>query len=177
MFSKSSYSDLEVQEILQTIFQEKKKVKELELKLQHSTLTYVPTPVSREVKILQEELDALRYKWQSLRDLRRELESLKQAQASNARLTKSLDEEKELHLELRDKLQHLEQELRIKNQSNEAESLRAELTQLKEALQQQVSAQGACEKAYQRGNSSCHCATEQDRSPSTRIATRKAPCR
>lgn len=42
MFKKSTYSDLEIQEILDTLFQEKRKVKELELRLKNCTLSPPP---------------------------------------------------------------------------------------------------------------------------------------
>lgn len=53
MFKKRSYSDLEVQEVLQTLFQEKKRVHDLELKLKNCTLA-PPAPAS------SEQLDALK---------------------------------------------------------------------------------------------------------------------
>jgi hypothetical protein len=61
MFRKSSYSDLEVQEILKTLFQEKKKVSELELKLKNQMPSPPPASFSSEdEERLKKELEMLR---------------------------------------------------------------------------------------------------------------------
>lgn len=60
MFRKKSYSDLEVQEIMETLFQEKKKVKELQMKLGNcSPPPFNATPSSEELTTLKTEVKNL----------------------------------------------------------------------------------------------------------------------
>lgn len=61
MFGKSRYSDLEIQEILQTLFEEKKKVKELELKLKNSSLSPPIIPnedTKKSISVLEDQLSS-----------------------------------------------------------------------------------------------------------------------
>lgn len=68
MFKKKSYSDLEVQEIMETLFLEKKKVKDLQLKLSNCTLSPTAAPseelgkLSAEISILHTRLEEAKQK-------------------------------------------------------------------------------------------------------------------
>ena len=63
VFKKKSYSDLEVQEILETLFLEKRKVKELQLKLNNCSLSPTAAPkeelgkLNAEISILHTRLE------------------------------------------------------------------------------------------------------------------------
>lgn len=60
MFKKKIYSESEVQEMMEALFLEKKKVKELELKINNCTLSPAITPSSEELTSLKAEIKTLK---------------------------------------------------------------------------------------------------------------------
>lgn len=135
MFKKKSYSDLEVQEIMETLFQEKKKVKELQLKLSNCNLTPETPSSSEEVKNLIIRLEKSKLAEQQSenkrRDLENELENLLRKGEQSERLLVELDFSKsqisKLQIQLeeqKEKLRTLETQQPIVDKQKEAQSER-----------------------------------------------------
>lgn len=111
MFKKSSYSDLEVQEILATLFEEKKKVKEWELKAKQNTLSPAVLNVREELEETKQQLATLKNNHQLA------LERLTKAESASTNIeaafnrSKSEKEQYDLKMnELKEKLGSKERE-------------------------------------------------------------------
>lgn len=98
---KRSYSDREIEEILQSLFEEKKKTRELELRLKSGSLSPEPQPLEDKTAPLLEEIASLKKKQEELKS---QAPSNKEAQLERVILflrnrTDQLDLEKKALLE------------------------------------------------------------------------------
>lgn len=130
--SKKSYSDLEVQEILGSLFAEKKKVAELELKLKNNYITPPAATSPAEIDALRTEIQTLRLRYQealSQSTSEEHHQRVEQLEKAIQFMKKRLEE---AHLENQELLKKLES---TEHSKTEIPSSSIELMRLADALQ------------------------------------------